>query len=134
MRRVQTFFALFLFFLISVFIGKTDVSAANYTMQANGVWVDGNLTEKGGSDYYKITVPEAGTLTITYQGLGIGYSWFYLYDEDISERYKQSSIVNNTSETNPKTQDMAVDLQKGTYQIILDACQCRQRFHVSSEI
>lgn len=79
--------------------------------------MDGNLTEKGGSDYYKITVPEAGTLTITYQGLGIGYSWFYLYDEDISERYKQSSIVNNTSETNPKTQDMAVDLQKGTYQV-----------------
>lgn len=117
MRRVQTFFALCLFFLISVFIGKTDVSAANYTMQANGVWVDGNLTEKGGSDYYKITVPESGTLTITYQGLGIGYSWFYLYDEDISERYKQSSIVNNTSETNPKTQDMAVDLQKGTYQV-----------------
>ena len=83
-----------------LFVGKTDTQAATYTLPVSDNWTDGELKEPGGYDYYRVTIPEAGTLTIRYQGLDIGYSYVSVYDEDLSKRYAESGLINNTSANN----------------------------------
>lgn len=103
--------------LCMLFVGKTDTQAATYTLPVSDNWTDGELKEPGGYDYYRVTIPEAGTLTIRYQGLDIGYSYVSVYDEDLSKRYAESDLINNTSANNPKTKNLAIDFQKGTYMV-----------------
>lgn len=101
--------------LCMLFVGKTDTQAVTYTLPVSDSWTDGELTQQGGYNFYRVTIPEAGTLTIRYQGLDIGYSYVSVYDEDLSKRYAESGLINNTSANNPKTKNLAIDLQKGTY-------------------
>lgn len=103
--------------LCMLFVGKTDTQAATYTLPVSDSWTDGELTQQGGYNFYRVTIPEAGTLTIRYQGLSIGYSYAYIYDEDLTECYEKSNLLGNTSVDNPKTEDVIVDLQKGTYMV-----------------
>lgn len=49
--------------LCMLFVGKTDTQAATYTLPVSDSWTDGELTQQGGYNFYRVTIPEAGTLT-----------------------------------------------------------------------
>ncbi|MCI8282176.1 MAG: fibronectin type III domain-containing protein [Lachnospiraceae bacterium] len=100
-----------------LFFGKTDVLAATYDLPISETWTNGELTERGGVNWYRVTIPNQGTLTIQYQGLGIGYSYVYIYDEDMAECYVKSNLLGNTSTENPKTMNVEADLSAGTYMV-----------------
>lgn len=117
MKMCKKILSVCLLALCMLFVGKTDTKAATYTLPVSDNWTDGELTQRGGYNYYRVTIPEAGTLTIRYQGLSIGYSYAYIYDEDLTECYEKSNLLGNTSVDNPKTEDVIVDLQKGAYMV-----------------
>lgn len=119
MKKFRVFLMICLVFFMTAIFGKTDALAATVSLSANGNWVDGDLTVKGGRDYYKVTLSQPGTLDITYQGLDIGYSYVAITSEDIEETYRQSSLLNNTSAANPKTTVVSADLQAGTYTVVV---------------
>lgn len=49
--------------LCMLFVGKIDTQAATYTLPVSDSWTDGELTQQGGYNFYRVTIPEAGTLT-----------------------------------------------------------------------
>ena len=102
-----------------LFFGKTDVLAATYDLPISETWTNGELTERGGINWYRVTIPNQGTLTIQYQGLGIVYSYFYIYDEDMAEFYVKSNLFGNTSLNKATTSSMFIDISFNTQSIVI---------------
>lgn len=44
--------------LCMLFVGKTDTQAATYTLPVSDSWTDGELTQQGGYNFYRVTIPE----------------------------------------------------------------------------
>jgi len=82
MKKTSSFsniqlFMLFASIIIVLFISH-PVSAAgvNTTLNLNSQWVSGNISNSEDIDVYTFTMPKAGWAEITYQGLGISYSYY----------------------------------------------------------
>lgn len=105
---------------LTPFAGKRS-QAADFNAQVfslNGTWSsDYYLTETNREQYYQITIPSDGKLSLrvmSYFGGSYGYnlSWA-LYNADLSERFAGGDVAG--SETSPKTESASWVLSAGIY-------------------
>lgn len=102
-------------------IGSREVSAEEYTTAAvpiamNGLWSgDYWITDTNTEDWYKLTVPQDGKVTIKAMAY-MGYLNYQLYNQDLSKKIESASYFNG-SETAPATNTYEYVLSAGTYYI-----------------
>ena len=99
------------------FSGKLSVvnAASDYiALSLNDKFVDGNIGEKGEADFYNLTIPTAGWLTITYQGWNIKDAHYAVLSEDTSKTFVSHEIY-YSSDTDPKTSSSKLALEAGNY-------------------
>ena len=97
----------------------TSAKAAgiNYTtLKTDDTWLAGEISVIDEVDYYTVTIPSAGWLTVTYQGLSVGSGSIVILDKDMVYYYDRSS-VSGSAENNPKTTYITVALEAGVYHI-----------------
>lgn len=106
-----------LLMLCMVFMTTTTAKAAvtSTPLSLNNTWVSTTLTDDDNPQYYKITLPTAGTLTLTYQSFA-DYTYWGLYSEDLETEFFEYS-VSGGSPTSPETKTATYDLEPGTYLI-----------------
>lgn len=85
-----------------------------YTMLTNNVWQSGTIGVKGQFNCYRITLPSAGYLTVDTQCSSMKNASLDLYDSDFVAR-QWSDAVYGASATDPKTKQMVLALEAGTY-------------------
>ena len=91
-------------------------ASTNATLPLNDTYVQGAILTRNEPDFYQITLPSAGWLTMTLWGGSIEDSGITLLTEDLGREYCTDTI-GNSSETNPKTAARTITLDKGTYKI-----------------
>ncbi len=96
--------------------GSVVEANTNTTLALNDVYVQGEILNGGDSDFYQITLPYAGWLTITLWAGSIGRGAFALLTDDLGTEYFWES-ASSSSETNPQTATKTITLDKGTYKI-----------------
>ena len=100
-----------------LFPTSAKAAGINYTtLQTDDTWLAGEISVKDEVDFYTITIPSAGWLTVTYQGLGVSDSYFYIMDKDMAGNYASSNVY-TSAENNPITRDVTLALEAGTYRI-----------------
>lgn len=111
---------LFASIIIVLFISH-PVSAAgvNTTLNLNSQWVSGNISNSEDIDVYTFTMPKAGWAEITYQGLGISYSYYSIYTPDQTNRLAYNSVYSSSNE--PSTEVTKLALNAGNYIIKVQA-------------
>ena len=115
-NRLLPALLLLLVFTCGVFAGNVlaDGTLTNYTLTLNGSYVAGRINAKKDVDRYMISVPTSGTLSVSYQGLGIGDGYYQLMDEALAKSFFKHEIY-TSSETSPKTHTHNIILEKGIY-------------------
>jgi uncharacterized protein YjdB len=88
----------------------------NATLALNDTYVQGEILKGGDSDFYQITLPSAGWLTITLWAGSIGRGGFALLTDDLGTEYLSTNAP-ASSEQNPQTATKTITLDKGTYKI-----------------
>lgn len=102
--------------LLCSFISIT-AQAAERTINADGEWVSGSLTDS--VQYYKFTIPSAGEVTFTFQS----YSEMgrcELFDKDLTKSYGHVRDWDGST-VSPFTDDKTYDMEAGSY--CLKVCQ-----------
>lgn len=79
-------------------------------------WVPGSIDQEDEIDFYKITLPKAGWLTLAYQGRDIGDSYYQLWKEDLTDKYYSRELY-TSSTSNPKTDTVTLAMEPGNYYI-----------------
>ncbi len=95
---------------------KPSAKSLYTTLTLNDTFVQGNIPESGTVNFYTVTVPSAGWLTITYQGWNIYDSYYQLVSQDQAYSYFKHNVY-YSSDTNPKTSYSTIALESGTYLI-----------------
>lgn len=101
---------LLLFVGASLVFRQNSAKAAEYTISTNGQWVNGSVTK--GVDFWKFTIPSAGTVTYTFQSYAAD-GRLDLKDVDLVDTYSHVSADGST--TNPSTSEESTNLEAGTY-------------------
>ena len=108
--------------LITAIIAPTSMAkAADFdytTMSTNGSWYESYIDDYNTVDYYKITIPSDGTVTIK---LMYYMNWIYytLYNSDLSSSIERAN-PNGGSSSSPVTKTYEYDLSEGTYYIKIE--------------
>ncbi len=93
---------------------KEVQAAISYeNLALNNTFVAGYVAENT-PNFYSLSMPKDGWLTITFQGWDVEESCFELYNADMSKRYYSDSVY-TSSATNPITHSGTRLLEKGTY-------------------
>ncbi|MBR4760680.1 MAG: Ig-like domain-containing protein [Lachnospiraceae bacterium] len=95
---------------------KTYAASDRKALSLNNQYITGRIDEKGEADFYSITVPSDGWLTITYQGWDIYDSYYELWTEDMESRVYIHEL-SGSSTTNPLTNTDTHALESGNYTI-----------------
>lgn len=101
-------------FLCTTKAQAADVPATAFTL--DGSWVSGEISTEGEEDFYVFTIPEAGWVTITYQGFSIEHSKIVVLDENLAKTYEERPM-HDSSATVPKTDTFTCTFEAGTYYI-----------------
>lgn len=101
---------------ISLLVEQKDAKAAEYSIAANGSWVNGSVT--GGVDFWRFTIPSAGKVTYTFQSYASD-GCCRLKDVDLTDTY--SDVYADGSSTNPDTSEGSNHLEAGTYYLKVNA-------------
>ncbi|MBO5483782.1 MAG: hypothetical protein J5979_01055 [Lachnospiraceae bacterium] len=120
-RKKLVSFYLVLAMIITMGSGNVQIVQAedNYTTSAvefplNGNWgSDHYITDTHTVDYYKITVPSDGKLTIKIMTY-MKYLYYDFYNVDLSTRYHNANYYGGT-ESSPATSTYSYILSAGTY-------------------
>ena len=116
MKKTGKIVGIFWILAVLFILAPIRAKAENYTIQANGQWVDGKITAAGQSDFYKVTLSKPGRLTLSYQAWSLDDSYCVLMNNDMTTTYENFSIWDATS-TNPKTKTISNWMEAGTYTI-----------------
>ncbi len=89
----------------------------------NDQWVSGSISKNGSPDYYTVSTPSAGWLTITVQSF-VNYTDCTIYNADQTKSYSRLAVTGST--TDPGTKFATLAFEKGTYKIKI-AKDCKYR-------
>lgn len=105
-KLLMLFFSMLLCSFISI-----KAQAAERTINADGEWVSGSLTDS--VQYYKFTIPSAGSVTFTLQSYSEG-GRCELFDKDWSKSYGYIRSWDGST-VSPFTGDKTYDMEAGSY-------------------
>lgn len=118
-RKTQNTTLLFstcLICMIMLFIRSTSNAASYKTLSTNDTWVSDTISKEGEVDYFQVTIPSAGWLTVTYQGLSVYSSHCEIWNNDLTTKY-DNCYAGSSSDTSPVTKTLTVALEPGTYKV-----------------
>lgn len=101
------------------FPAKASTPMAPEALSANDTWIGGEIVTKGTADYYRVTIPKDGWLTINYQAWSLDCSYWSVLDNDCVKQYHRESVYGSSSQ-NPKTRTATLALEKGSYIIKIE--------------
>ncbi len=115
-RIISRICSALVFILLTVtLLGQKAYAASDRkALSLDDQWVSGNIAEKGEADFYSVTIPSDGWLTITYQAWNIYWSNYELYTEDLTGKVYTYEVY-DSSDTNPKTSTSTKALEAGSY-------------------
>lgn len=118
-QKLKTMFvcAVLTIMAVSAISIQAKAEGLNYTtLRTDDTWVAGEISVEGEVDFYTITIPRAGWLTVNYQGLGVRDSYIYIMDEDMTKTYDHAEIY-YSAENDPKNRNFTLALEPGTYRV-----------------
>lgn len=95
---------------------KADVGVDAVSMSLDDTFVSGTIWEKGTADFYVVTLPSDGWLTVTYQGWNIGDAYYSILKEDLTKSYTKDEIYTST-DISPITHSRTLALENGRYMV-----------------
>lgn len=103
-------------FAVGILVSTSTVKAdIQYTdLKTDDVYQSGIISQEGEVDFYKITIPSAGWLTVNYQGFDVADSYVVVQNYDMSYEYWKDELY-TTSNIAPKTTSRTMALEAGTY-------------------
>lgn len=105
-------FSMLCFLLLTV---SVKASATYHELPIDGQWMQqGTITEEYDMRYYKITLPQAGYLTIDVRSLANGFQ-YRLLDENYNVFAQIDQVIWGASESEPKGESWSRWLEAGTY-------------------
>ena len=111
MKKLKLCILLTFCFLILGVSCKKIYAQESKTISIDGEWIDGNFEDN--IDFYKFTLPSAGTITYTLQTYSAD-TGISLLDDNLSTTYSKIQCANGTLDI-PQTETEVVILEKGTY-------------------
>lgn len=97
-------------------VKEAEAAGTDTALSTNGTWVSGSIAAKNEADYYRVTLPSAGYLTVKYQAQTISTSCFVVYNGTRTKQYAQQWMY-DASASNPKSSSKMFVLEAGTYYI-----------------
>ena len=73
-----------LLLIIGISLGSMTAKANDYTLSTNDAWQSGSIQTEGQSNFYTVSIPRAGHLTIDLQAWSLESSHWYLLSEDLT--------------------------------------------------
>lgn len=116
MKKIVRFFMPVMLLLTLIVTLGVTAQASEKTLSPTNNWVKGAISQGGEVDFYNVTLPKSGFLTLTYQGWSVGDSTIEFFDEDMVQLIYSYSVW-GSSDTNPKTISKELILEAGTYRI-----------------
>lgn len=101
-------------FILITFIPMNAHAISFVPLSTDGQWIDGNISAKGEVDYYSVSIPSAGWLTVDFQGFSVADSYIQIWDVNLTNCYESHEIY-TSSDINPKTHTDEIALEPGTY-------------------
>lgn len=99
---------------------KADAVVNAVSMSLDDTFASGTIWEKGTADFYVVTLPSDGWLTVTYQGWSIGDAYYSISKEDLTKSYTKDEISTST-DTSPVTHYRTLALEAGKYVVKVGA-------------
>ena len=113
----------FAIIFIGILIPGSPVKAgvASVSLALADEWTDGKITVENGVDFYSVTIPSDGWLTVSYQGWDITESYIEIWDRDMarSQEYAKESVY--STGIDPATKSYKLPLEAGTYTVKIGA-------------
>lgn len=116
MKKIVRFFMPVMLLLTLIVTLGVTAQASEKTLSPTNNWVKGTLSQAGEVDFYNVTLPKSGFLTLTYQGWSVRDSKIEFVDEDMVNLIFWSDVW-DSSDTHPKTISQELILEAGTYRI-----------------
>ncbi len=105
-----------LLLIIGISLGSMTAKANDYTLSTNDAWQSGSIQTEGQSNFYTVSIPRAGHLTIDLQAWSLESSHWYLLSEDLTKSYEETSLW-YASDSNPKTSTFENWMEAGVYKV-----------------
>lgn len=114
---IAGFVSVFLFCAVICFLPERVNADITFTpLSMNNVWVNGEIGVADEVDYYTVTIPNAGWLTVSLQGYSVYDSYIEVWTSDLAYKYERKNAYYSDDAT-PKTVDIALALEPGTYRV-----------------
>lgn len=116
MRKLGALKTLLMIAMAFVLVAVLPITARaeTSTLATNGSWVSASISKAEEVDFYNITVPSTGWLTINVQGASLKDSSFYLLNASQTKTYWSKTIW-SSSDTEPKTDTVTIAMNPGKY-------------------
>lgn len=98
--------------LISTAAVKADIQYVD--LKTDDIYQSGTISQEGEMDFYRVTIPSAGWLSVNYQGFDVEDSYVQVQNYDQSYTYWKYELY-TTSNIAPKTTSKTMALEAGTY-------------------
>ena len=98
---------------------KAQAASKNLSLTLNDQFVTGRIDQAKAVNIYSFSIPQAGWLTITYQGWNIEDSYYHIYNYDMTTEYHYENVCHST-DLSPIQRSYTVALEKGDYKVKID--------------
>ncbi len=103
---------------------KTYATSDRKALSLNGQFTEGRIEAEGEADFFSVTIPSDGWLTITYQGWDIVDGYFALWSEDLTTCLYEHEVYYSSND-NPKTYTDVTAVESGNYFVKVYGCGSR---------
>ncbi len=95
---------------------KAQAASKNLSLTLNDQFVTDRIDQAQAVNIYSFSIPQAGWLTITYQGWNIEDSYYHIYNYDMTTEYHYENVCHST-DLSPIQRSYTVALEKGDYKV-----------------